>query len=1007
MTDTGTPAAGVDLDAAALALALRTRTTADVRFDAGSRHLYATDASNYRHVPIGVVAPRTTADLIEVVRVCTEHGAPITTRGAGTSLAGQTANVAVIVDCSRHLDRILELDPVARTARVEPGVVLDDLRNAAGRHGLTFGPDPSTHDRCTLGGMIGNNACGVHSISAGRTVDNVLEMDVLLGDGTRMTVGRRSLADVAALAREPGRVGEIHRGLLDLRARYGDLVRARFPDIPRRVSGYNLDELLHDDAIDTARALVGTEGTCAVVLEATLRLVPSPPVRTMVVLGYDDLFRAGDDVPRLLAAGPLGLEGIDDQVVAGAQARGASRGADLLPPGRGWLMAEFGGDDRAAATASAERFVASLDADGPTPVILHEPGDQRAVWELRSSGLGAVTYVPGRRPKWPGWEDAAVPPARTGDYLRDLHALLDEFGLEAAVYGHFGDGCVHTKISFDHTTPEGIATFRRFVERAADLVLALGGSVSGEHGDGQARAELYERMFGPELVEAFRGFKALWDPAGLLNPGRIVDPLPLDASLRMADRRRMWSPATFFTFPDDAGDLGNAAARCVGVGACRRDHGTGTMCPSWMATHEEQHSTRGRARLLFEMLQPDTELDGWRDEAVADALDLCLSCKGCVDECPVDVDMATYKAEFNAHHWHRRVRPAAHYSLGLIRWWSAAATRSPRVTNALLRSPLAIPLKRLAGVTTERPVPAFAEESLTTWFRRRGGTHGTGDEVLLLPDTFTDRLDPTAGRAAVELLEHLGHRVVLPERPVCCGRPLYDVGMLATARRQLTTLVGTLLPHVRRGVPIVGLEPSCVAALRDELPNLLGVRGPAGEVAGASLTLAEFLVDVADWSPPRIDRDAVVHGHCHHKAVMGMTADARLLDATGLRWRELDAGCCGLAGSFGFEAGEKAALSVAIGEDRLLPAVRAADPGTLLLVDGFSCRTQIAHLHGDRSPIHLAELLLAAVRGEEPGDRSPAGGSDDGLAVRSRRRRRRALPSRSGNATDDPAGSTR
>jgi FAD/FMN-containing dehydrogenase/Fe-S oxidoreductase len=964
-----------------LAFRLRRQLAGEVRFDPGTRHLYATDASNYRHLPLGVVTPRDVDDVVATVAACREAAVPLTSRGAGTSLAGQATGTGVILDTSRHLRRILDLDPDARLARVEPGVVLDDLQAAAAPHGLRFGPDPSTHDRCTLGGMIGNDACGVHSLTAGRTVHNVEELDLLLADGTRLTVGRHHLDDVAPLVAAGGRVGELFSGLLRLRDETAGAVAERFPDIPRRVSGYHLDQLLHDDHLHVARSLVGTEGTCALVLGATVRLVERPPNQAVVVLAYGDLAAAADHVPWLLSHDLQGLEGLDDRLVAGAMRPGRppSEGIDLLPEGRAWLLAEVGGDSAAEAEAAATALAAAVGGDGgPTTSVVTEPGAQRALWKVRADGLGAITFVPGERPRLSGWEDAAVAPDRIGPYLRDLEELLDEHGLTAGVYGHFGDGCVHTKIDFDHTTAAGRATFRSFCEQAADVVVAHGGSLSGEHGDGQARAELYERMFGSELVDAFRRFKGLWDPDGLLNPGRLVDPLPLDADLRQADRAAMRTPSRWFALAEDGGDLAAAASRCVGMGVCRRDQGTGTMCPSWMVTREEQHSTRGRAHLLFELLHPASELDGWQDDAVAGALDLCLSCKACKSDCPVDVDVATLKAEFLARRFEGRLRPLEHYTLGLVRWWLRLGSHAPRAANAAARSGLGRWGMRRAGLAPERTAPVLAALPFSRWWRRRERATqrdrrqraaqrnrreraAQADRVLLFVDTFTETLTPEIGRAAVRVLEVAGFSVETASRPVCCGRPLFDHGMLDTARRQLTRLARTLGPPARAGVPIVGLEPSCVASLRDELSEMLPDDTDAAAVAGATRTLAELLVE-RGWQPPHLDVEVLVHGHCHHEAVMGLSADRRLLESAGVRWRDLDAGCCGLAGSFGFRAGEPYAVSVAAGERKLAPAVRAAAQDAVVLADGFSCRTQVEHLapEGPR-PRHLAELLAGAL----------------------------------------------
>jgi FAD/FMN-containing dehydrogenase/Fe-S oxidoreductase len=923
---------GTSSGIAALAADLRGSLRGEVRFDAGHQALYATDASNYRQVPIGVAFPRDAEDVEAAVAACRRHGAPLLGRGGGTSLAGQGCNTAVILDFSRHMTGIIDIDPERRTARVRPGTVLDDLRAAAAPHGLTFGPDPATHAWCTLGGMIGNNSCGTHSLTTGRTADNVEELEILTYDGLRLRAGATSEEELARIVRAGGRRGEIYGRLRALRDRTADLVRARFPPIPRRVSGFNLDELLPERGFHVARALAGSEGTCATILEATVRLVPRPAARTLLVLGYPDIFQAADHVMEVLAAAPIGLEGMDRFLVENDFTRQSYRDVlERLPAGNAWLLAEF--EERESARGLWERLAGSL--------LVNDPREQARIWEIREAAVGTTSHDPRLGDSWPGWEDSAVPPARLAGYLRELKALLNRFGYGAALYGHFGEGCIHARINFDLATPAGIRKHRSFMEEAADLVVAYGGSLSGEHGDGQARGELLSRMFGDELVQAFRDFKAIWDPENRMNPGKVVDPRPLDSDLRLAGS----SAAASVT-----------ALRCVGVGKCRRDEG-GVMCPSWRVTHDERHSTRGRARLLFEMLRGETIRDGWGSTEVREALDLCLSCKGCKSDCPAGVDLAADKAEFLFHYYRGRLRPVEAWSMGFVAAWARLGSHAPRLVNAVTQSPhLAGLLKRMGGIAPGRSLPTLAPQTFRSWFEQRA-TNPSGAPVLLWPDTFTDLFHPAIGIAAVGVLEAAGFRVSIPRKVLCCGRPLYDFGLLDRARRQLRTILDALRPEIRAGVPIVGLEPSCAAVFRDELRQFFPADEDARRLAAQTVTLAELLVRT-DFAPP-LAGPALVHPHCHHYAVLGLTADREILARTGLDARFLDAGCCGMAGSFGF-AKDHYDLSLAIGERALLPAVRAAAPGALILADGFSCRTQIEHGTG-RRPLHLAEAL-AGVR---------------------------------------------
>ncbi|HEY7215064.1 MAG TPA: FAD-binding and (Fe-S)-binding domain-containing protein, partial [Thermoanaerobaculia bacterium] len=753
-----------EADGRDLADELRAAIAGEVRFDAGSRALYATDASNYRQVPIGVVVPRTIEDVVETVAVCRRRGAPVLARGGGTSLAGQCCNVAVVMDFTKHLRRIVELDAAARRARVEPGLVLDDLRDAAEKHGLTFGPDPATHNHCTFGGMIGNNSCGVHSVMAGKTDDNVEELEVLTYDGLRLRVGATSEEELQRIARAGGRRGEIYRRLRDLRDRYAPLIRARFPDIPRRVSGYNLPWLLLENGFHVARALVGSEGTCVTILEATVRLVPSPRHRVLVVLGYPDAYEAADHVPEILEHGPIGLEGIDDVLVEDMKKKDLHpQNVKLLPDGGGWLLIELGGETPAEAGERARRLLEALRGkpDAPSMKVFDDPKEAKTVWTVRESGLGATARVPGEPDTWEGWEDSAVAPEKLGGYLRELRSLHRKFGYRGSLYGHFGQGCVHTRNDFDLVTAEGIAKFRAFLDEAADLVLRFGGSLSGEHGDGQSRAELLPKMFGDELMGAFHEFKAIWDPEGRMNPGKVVDAYSPVENLRLGTSYHPPAVRTHFRYPgDDRGSFARAGLRCVGVGECRRMHG-GTMCPSYRATREEMHSTRGRARLLFEMLEGEPLRGLWRDEHVKEALDLCLSCKGCKGECPVDVDMATYKAEFLSHYYQGRLRPRSAYAFGLIYWWARAASHAPGVANFFTQAPLLRDIaKWIAGAAPERRLPAFAPIPFKKWFLKRdvaAALHGR--RILLWPDTFNNYFHPETAQAAVEVLESAGYDV--------------------------------------------------------------------------------------------------------------------------------------------------------------------------------------------------------------------------------------------------------
>jgi FAD/FMN-containing dehydrogenase/Fe-S oxidoreductase len=984
---------------AAVERELGERVDGEVFFDAGTRGAYSTDASNFRQVPIAVVTPSTTEAAAEAVAVCRRHHLPVVSRGGGTSLAGQCCNEAVVIDFSRHCNRLLAVDVDARTCVVEPGIVLDDLNRQLAATGLRYGPEPATHPNCTIGGMIGNNSCGATAQRTGKVVDNIVSLDVLLHDGTRFTA--RPLDDEAYAALVSGadgqspRVVELHRRLRRLRDDHADLIRDRYPDIPRRVSGYNLDSLLPEHGFDIAGFLVGSEATLVTVLRAELNLVPVVAARTLVVLGYDDIAAAADAVPDIVEHEPIALEGIDHYLLHDQRLKQMNlEGLDQLPEGYGFLMVQFGGENQDEADTRAHQM---LDAIGRSPddsnvSFYDDPAVEDEFWLIRESGLGATAHVPHKPDTFEGWEDSAVPVHRLGDYLRDLRDLYEEFGYATdtgpSLYGHFGQGCVHTRIPFDLFTTEGVATYRRFMERAADLCVSYGGSLSGEHGDGQSRGELLDKMFGRDVIALFEQVKTLFDPDNLMNPGKVVHPAPLDDHLRLGGT---WAPRQplplFFDFPDDGHSFIQAADRCVGVGKCRQhSHEDGqVMCPSYQATGDERHATRGRARLLFEMLNGHGDspiTDGWRSKEVKEALDLCLACKGCKADCPASVDMATYKAEFLAQHYRHRLRPRADYVTGWLPVGVRALDRlhlQPLVNRLAGIRPLRRAGSRLAGLE-DRDAPHLATQTLQSWWSERSAgaprlvsadaLQATRGKVLLFPDTFTNYFHPAVGRGAVAVLEDAGWQVEIPTEPMCCGLTWISTGQLDVAKRRLRRTIDALAPHVRAGGLVVGLEPSCTSVFRSDAKELFSADPDVHRLADHTVTLAELLTQHSDgWQPPRLDgTHGLAQVHCHQHAVLGWDADRDLLDRAGADVERLDSGCCGLAGNFGFTAGH-GHVSEACAEQVLLPRLRQADPDTTVLADGFSCRTQIEQLDsGGKQGRHLAEVLAAALRNRQSAD---------------------------------------
>jgi FAD/FMN-containing dehydrogenase/Fe-S oxidoreductase len=914
---------------------LRDSVRGEVRFDKGMRAAYAADASNYRQVPIGVVLPRSVDDVVAALRVCSAHGVPVLPRGGATSLNGQCVNVAVVIDCSKYLDRVLAVDPQARLARVEPGVVCDALRDAAEAHALTFAPDPATHSRCTLGGMIGNNSCGPHSVMAGTTVDNIERLEVLTYDGARFWCGPTSDSEFREIISGGNRKAEIYKNLKAIADKYADHIRAGFPKIKRRVSGYNLDQLLPENGFNVARALVGSEGTCALTLQAETRLVKSPQKRVLVVLGFPDIGAAGDAVPRVLAAGPIACEGLDEAIIGGLRER-RLRLDDiaLLPPGKAWLMVEFGADTQEEAVLRASCLGGNL---------ITEKSMMARLWTIRETGASATSLNLGGKGVDPvvGWEDAAVDPMRLGGYLREFQALVDRFGYRTSLYGHFGDGCIHARIDFELRTTAGLANWRRFLTEAAHLVVKYGGSLSGEHGDGQAKGELLPIMFTPELMQAFREFKRAWDPRGRMNPGKLIDALPFDANLRLGPEYKPVSLSTKFSFNSEVGNgFTRATEHCIGMGKCRASSG-GTMCPSYRATREERYSTRGRSRLLAEMLRGEVITDGWASEEVKEALDWCLACKGCRSDCPTHTDMAAYKAEFLSHYYETRSRPRQAWSMGRIGEWAPLASRFAGMANIF--SSLGIS-KKLAGVAPERALPKFAARS----FRSQFTPGGQGEPVVLFDDTFNNHFRPETAAAAQRVLEAAGCAVALPARRVCCGRPYYDYGMLDQAKRALERAL-EVLPADR---PIVVLEPGCLSVFRDELRQLFPDDARAARLAGQVFSLPEMLT--RRNYKANLGAQVFMHAHCHQKSLWGTSADVSLLKNSGAEIIAPDTGCCGMAGSFGYKP-QHAEASRRIAGLALLPALEAARDATVV-ANGFSCREQIEALSGRRT-LHIAELL--------------------------------------------------
>jgi FAD/FMN-containing dehydrogenase/Fe-S oxidoreductase len=956
--------------AATLERALRERIRGEVRFDAKSRLLYSTDASVYQILPVGVVLPRDAQDVEAAVRLAAEHGVPVLPRGGGTSLAGQAVGAALVLDFSKYMNRILEVDADRCIARVEPGVRLDRLQLAAKPYGLWFGPDPATIRQCNVGGMIGNNSCGARSLIYGKTGDHVHTVDCIMADGGRTHFGALSRD---ALADSTGREAELARRVLQILEPHRARIAARYPQIPRRVSGYNFDALLGKPDVNLTDLMVGSEGTLATLVEATMGLVPIPARQALVLLAFRDRFSSFDAVPHILPeAGLSALEIVDSRVLEGARKLFEYRPmAELVPPDAlGVLFCEFSGDDEETVAALAHDFAAGASRlpGEPWAGAFLSPKDQVAAWALRQAATGLLYLTTPTKDIKPQEfvEDTGIPPEKLGAYTRRFEEIVASHGTRTGYFGHAGQGCLHLRVDLNLKRGDDVHRMQGIAQDVAELVVEFGGSISGEHGDGLSRSEFLPLMFGPEIVELHREVKRVFDPGNLMNPGgKIVPPYQrMSENLRFGEEYAVSAvPETFYDYGADGG-WDKAVEKCNGMAVCRKLD-TGTMCPSYMVLLEEEHATRGRANSLREALRGN--LPGMKSTEVLEALDLCLECKACKTECPVGVDMARYKSEFLAQHYRATGHtPAAARFFGHINKFARLGSLAPRMANlgARITAPL---IKRASHVDPRRDLPAFAPETFRRWFTRRSAAlakqnDGAADSrptVILLDDTFYNHYQPEPLKAAVTVLERAGYRVELPRRQVCCGRSMISKGLLEDVKSVHRTLIDVLTPQVEAGAALVGLEPSCILTFRDELPDL--ARDPRTELLKASAyTFEEFLLTLPDYRPGRLPRRAVVHGHCHQKALVGMGPTTELFSRIeGLDFTVLDSGCCGLAGSFGYDE-KHYDVSRAVGERVLFPAVRAATDDDLVVAPGFSCRTQIKDFCDGRRVLHPAELLAMA-----------------------------------------------